>query len=345
MRIAVISVTERGRKLSQKISEQLSVQHTIRRFCFAGHSDDNAAEFRNISILVHEIFSRSDGLVFICACGIAVRAIAPYIRNKADDPAVLVIDDRGDHVIPLLSGHLGGANRLSEIIAEIIDAEAIITTATDSAGLFSPDSFAAANDLIIEDLTAAKKIASAILDGENTGLISSYPCKNIPACISENNNCRTGIIIGAENIKSPFEVTLRLIPKNIVIGIGCKSGVSGQAIGSHVLKSLSEADISIERVCAVSTIDLKKNERGLLEFCHKYNIPLIAYTARELMSVSGDFSSSDFVRKTVGADNVCERSAVLCSGGHLVMRKKASDGVTVAAAEKCITPDLERKIL
>lgn len=344
MRAAVISFTEKGRILSQKIADFLNETYTAERFCFHSHTDENAQSFDDVYALAAKLFNACDALVFVCASGIAVRAIAPHIRSKANDPAVIVIDDCGKFVIPLLSGHIGGANRFAQLIAENIGAVPVITTATDVGGRFSPDSFAKANGLVITDLDASKKIASAVLDGEKIGLLSEYPCENIPPEISLDKACKIGIYIGTDDAKKPFETTLFLPPKNIVVGIGCKRGTSCEMIEAHVTACFEAARISEERLCAAATIDIKSDEKGLLEFCRKRKIRLLTYSAEELMSVNGSFESSDFVLKTTGTDNVCERS-IVCSGADPILPKTAGNGITAALGELPVSINFERKML
>lgn len=344
MRVAVVSFTEKGRLLSRKVTDFLSETHTAERFCFHTHTDENSQSFDDVYALSAKLFNSCDALVFVCASGIAVRAIAPYIRSKASDPAVIVIDDCGKFIIPLLSGHIGGANRLAQIIAENIGAVPVITTATDVGGRFSPDSFAKANGLVITDLDAAKKIASAVLDGGTIGLLSEYPCENIPPEISIDKACKIGIYIGTDDAKKPFETTLFFPPKNIVVGIGCKRGTSCEMIEAHVTACFEAAKISEERLCAAATIDIKSDEEGLLKFCRKRKIRLLTYSAGELMSVNGNFESSDFVLKTTGTDNVCERS-VARLGAKLILPKTAENGVTAALGALPISIDFERKML
>ena len=345
MNIAVFSLTENGRQLSARTADVLCSEHKVSRYCFHKHTDDNSAVFWNMGSMVGRLFERSDAFIFVCACGIAVRAVAPLLGTKADDPAVIVMDDSGNFVIPVLSGHIGGANRLAEIIAEALGSTAVITTATDTGGRFSPDSFAVANGLIITDLTAAKEIASDVLDDKKIGFFSEYDHGGLPDELTEFGVCRSGIYVGDSKDIKPFDVTLQLIPKNIVLGIGCKRGSSSEVIGSTVREILAEAGIDIARVREAATIELKADEAGLLEFCGSIDVPLRFCTAEELMSVKGDFEASDFVLETTGADNVCERSAVFCSGGKLVLHKRARDGVTVAAAEIPVYLDFERKVL
>lgn len=344
MTAALISVTAKGRELSRKISALLSEKNIVKRFCFYKNSDENAVSFSDIKSLTASVFYESDALIFICACGIAVRSVAPLIKSKASDPAVIVIDDEGRFVIPVLSGHIGGANRLAGMLALRTGAQAAITTATDIGGRFSPDSFAKANGLIISDFLAAKEIAAAVLNDEKTGLVSDFVCENIPEEICTGKLCRTGICISDDVNRKPFETTLNLVPKNIILGIGCKRGIPCEVIEKHVLKSMQKSHIDTARLCAVITIDIKSDEKGILDFCEKYGLDFFTYSAKELMSVSGDFNTSDFVLKQTGTDNVCERSVVR-HGGRLIMPKTSADGVTAAAAELTLTIDFEKEFL
>ncbi|HQM00029.1 MAG TPA: cobalt-precorrin 5A hydrolase [Ruminococcus flavefaciens] len=345
MKAAVISFTENGRVLSAEIKKSFSDLADVQRYCFAKHTDGDVAEFVSVSSLVGDIFRKMDALIFVCACGIAVRAIAPFIRSKTTDPAVIVIDEKGRYVIPVLSGHIGGANRFAEIIAGKLGAVAAVTTATDTGKLFSPDCFASANGLLITDMTAAKEVAAALVNGEKCGFYTEYPHSELPDELTENNKTRTGVAVCTDESLRPFPVTLTLVPKNIVVGIGCKRGTSVEAIENAVNCAFSEAGLDTERICTAATINIKADEQGINEFCHLHSIPLRTYAADELMKAEGEFESSPFVLETVGADNICERSAVLCSGGQLVIRKKSGGGVTVAAAEIPIYLDFERKIL
>ena len=342
MRISVISVTENGRVLSERIAGLLPGDE-VRRLCHEGHTDGGAETFGRLGDIVGRLWESSEALVFVCACGIAVRSIAPYVRSKQTDPAVIVIDDCGRFVIPVLSGHIGRANALAGRLAELIGATPVITTATDIGGRFSPDSFAAANGLIVTDFEAAKLIAAAVLDGERIGLVSEYEVRNLPPELTLDGGCRCGIYIGC-GAKMPFPVTLVLVPKNIVLGIGCKRGTSAGCISDTVLKALLDAWIGMKRVCTVASIDLKSGEAGLLSFAESLGAETRFFTAEQLAAAEGEFSPSEFVRSVTGVDNVCERSAVCC-GGALIMRKFAENGVTVAAAELPVEIDFERKIL
>lgn len=337
MRAALISVTERGAELSAKIAD-LGVCKTL-RYAHERHADALAVPFASVYDLTAELFQEYDALIFICAAGIAVRAVAPHVRSKAADPAVLVIDEQGRFVIPILSGHLGGANALAQELAARLGAVPVVTTATDTGGKFSPDSFAAANFLRITDLSAAKAVAAAVLAGEPVGLVSDYPYVNCPPELHPGKDCRVGLCISPDETKKPFPVTLSLLPRDLVLGIGCRKGASCQQIEEQVRKS----GIPLERVCFAATIDRKAEEPGLLAFCAKHRLKLASTTAEALMNVPGEFHGSEFVRKTVGTDNVCERSAVYFAGGAVCYPKSSGNGVACAAAEREICLDFDKR--
>ena len=329
MSVAVISFSENGRKLSAQIADGIT---GVTRFGFYKYTDENAVLFTEISALISEIFGKFDALVFVCSVGIAVRGIAPHIVSKVTDPAVVAVDDCGKFAVSVLSGHFGGANDLARQIAKIIGAVPVITTATDSHGLFSPDMFAKKNGLVICDMSAAKAVAAVIVSGEKAGFRCSCPHSELPDELTENEDCKVGICVSDNAEEKPFETTLNLLPKNLIVGIGCKKGTSDEAITKHVMSVFSANKLDIRRLAGAATIDIKAGEAGLREFCDQFGLTLKTFTADELMSVSGEFSHSDFVAQTTGADNVCERAAV-CAGGAPIVRKTAGNGVTAAVAE------------
>lgn len=340
MRTAVISLTEKGLVLGERIAAGLS---DCKRYAFEKHCGGAAVPFESLSALVEDIFGKYDGLIFICACGAAIRVIAPHIRSKLTDPAVTAVDEQGKFAVSLLSGHIGGANALTRKTAELIGAVPVITTATDTGGKFSPDSFAAANKLHICEIDIAKEIAAEIVNGGKVGFYSEYEHNGLPAELDPNVKS-IGVCVSADEKISPFEHTLHLVPRNISLGVGCKKNTSPEALSEFVKRVLEEHNIPLYRLESVCTIDVKRDEAAINSFAEENHLPLKTYTAEQLMKVSGDFSRSDFVRDTVGADNVCERSAAVC-GGHIIIKKRAENGMTAAAAETEMILDLERTIL
>ena len=339
MNIAIIAVTKNGVALSKRISFALS-EENCKNYALEKFADEECTAFSSLKELTAQIFQRNDALIFICACGIAVRMIAPHIVSKQSDPAVVVIDEQGKFAVSLLSGHIGGANALAERAARIVGAVPVITTATDIGRRFSPDSFAVANRLYIVEPDAAKAVASAVVDGKRIGLRCDYPFDNAPIEIDTQGNHDAGICISDSVKNSPFAITLHLIPRNIIIGAGCKKDISPDVFERFILDRLDENGIPICRVCTLHTIDVKRNEPAMNQFCRKYGIEMRTFTAGQLMNAKGSFEGSQFVLKTVGADNVCERSAAL--GGRIIIHKQSGCGVTFAAAEKEVTIDFGR---
>ena len=280
-----------------------------------------------------EIFGGADAMVFIGSCGIAVREIAPHIKDKRTDPAVICIDERGRFVIPILSGHIGGANELAAHIAKGLGATAVITTATDINNKFSVDAWAAKNGYIIDSMPAAKAVSAAILE-KDIPLYCDLPIvTDYPSGVIAGDSGEIGICISWQN-KQPFKQTLRLIPPVLHLGIGCRRGTSCEAIDRAVQAVLQQHNIDIRAVKCVSSIDLKQHEPGLLQYCADNGWQARFYSAQQLMQVRGEFTPSEFVRTVTGVDNVCERAALI-GADKLIVRKTAADGVTVAvAAEK-----------
>ena len=279
-----------------------------------------------------EAFSSSDALVFVSSCGIAVRSIAPYVKSKTEDPAVIVTDEAGRFVISLLSGHIGGANALAEKVAAAIGAVPVVTTATDVNGRFSVDAWAKNNGFAIDDMRAAKAVSAAILEAD-VPLASVFPIQGgLPNGIVLGESGDVGILLSYKK-EEPFQTTLRLIPKCLSIGIGCRRGTSEEAIARAIKQVFDDNNLDACAVSGAASIDLKKDEAGLLSYCEEAGIPIRFYSSERLNAVIGTFTASEFVKKTTGVDNVCERAAMI-GAEELIVKKTEADGVTVAVALK-----------
>jgi len=291
-----------------------------------------------------ESFAEADAIVFVGAVGIAVREIAPFVKSKSVDPAVISLDELARFTIPLLSGHIGGANELALRVAGSIGSTPVVTTATDINGKIAIDAFAVTHDLSILNLKTAKDVASRILAGDPVGLVSEFPVEgDVPPELSAGPDAPT-IVLVSDKERKPAKGTLVLIPRYRTVGIGCRRGTPQEAIEEVVSKALSEAGIHYDTVRAFASIDLKKDEEGLLAFAAAHRTPITFYTSEELNALPGEFSKSDFVRSVTSVDCVCERSAVMVSrGGALIVRKTAANGVTVAVAEEPFAVDFNRK--
>lgn len=282
------------------------------------------------------MFDQGRAMVFVGAVGIAVRGIAPWVRDKMTDPPVVAVDEAGQFAVPLLSGHVGGANRLALRIGDILGAVPVITTATDVNGLFAVDLFAAGNGLAITDREEAKALSASLLEGKKAGFFSDLPCSGIPeGCTSEA--CAHNIWVTIRSSTAPRPVPLmeksclRLVPKAVVLGIGCRRGTDQAALKALVGKILEENGIDIRSVKALASIDVKRDEEAIRSLLEEYGWEGRFYCAEKLSEIQGEFAESEFVRKTVGVGNVCERAACM-GGGRLLIRKQAAEGITVAAA-------------
>ena len=268
-------------------------------------------------------FGPGSALIFVGAAGIAVRALSELPSDKLSDSPVIVIDDNGRYVIPILSGHAGGANKLACVLADLLGAESILTTSTDVNDAFSADTFAAENRLAIADRKGIRKVSAKALEGKSITLsIRDYPPQE-----------KVDIVVADE---TDAEYSLLLRPKRYTVGLGMKKGKGAEELERFFLETLGEAGIGTDDVYALCTISLKEQEPALTALRDRYRIPVLAFDSALLQKAQGAFTASEYVRQITGVDNVCERAAVMGAGGsaELVLKKQARDGMTIAVARR-----------
>lgn len=327
--ITIISFTKKGGDINKRLTDILSesdiTSYTLEKYRF----DNRVKPLGNLKETVKRHFT-DDAVIFIGAVGIAVRSIAPYIKDKFCDPAVLVIDELGRYVIPLLSGHVGGANELANYIGEALSAAPIITTATDINGTFAVDIFAKKNNLLISSRKLAKDVSAALLDNNCIDIdsdIKSIDVKELKKKLNpKNKTCDIKVRI-TDRIYD--DTVLTLIPKNLYIGVGCKKNTDADKMWDFVNDIFRLEGLDIRAVKSIGSIDIKRDEDAVKNLANRLNVPFLTFTKDELNSVSGDFFESEFVRKTVGVGNVCER-AVCIQCNNLIVKKTAREGMTVA---------------
>lgn len=363
--IAIAGFTTNGCVLAQKIVSELEGARA-----WAPHrisEEVGLPGFDNVGAWAGEAFAHGcDGIVFVGACGIAVRAIAPYVTSKMHDPAVVCVDEAGKWAISLLSGHVGGANDLARRIARIVGATPVVTTATDVRGAFAIDEWAARRSLVIANPQLIKHVSGALLEGGHVGvrvgrqvsLTDELPagfvreeCAGDTDSASDANSagdirkpCSAGaapdsadashvlhahVHIGPELPCETDPDALHLITRNAVVGVGCRRGCEPATLQDSVETALASLGLASEAVSTLATIDLKAAEPAVVELAAKHGWLLRTFSAQALAAQGGDFASSEFVRAHVGVDNVCER-ALACCGATRILDKQAHQGTTVA---------------
>lgn len=353
--IAVFALTERGAVLAKRIGEIYPQAHlyipTKHKETIQGK--DIRYYDTPLKNVITNCWPQYDYFVFIMAAGIVVRTIAPLLENKLKDPAVMVVDEKGQNVISLLSGHFGGANEFTNELAKELKANAVITTASDVEGIPAFDDLARKNNCVMENVQGLRDIAAAMLEGK---LIALYSTVNIKLQLPDNVKIIddlaqvdvsnfAGLVcitekadINTDNISRKNITFVILRPKNIIIGIGCRKGMENEKIMSALSLVLEKNNISEKSVVCLATIELKKDEPGLVQAGTELNVPLKWVTADEINKIESNFTSSEFVKTQVGVGAVCEPAAWLMAVKPILLTTKtAVSGVTVAVVKDLAT--------
>lgn len=338
MKVAFIAFTRRGYETMQNLAVNMELNSPRIGDEFTLTTTKRLADevgldsFDDLGVWTGERFADSDALVFIGATGIAVRAIAPHVRDKFSDPAVVSVDEAGQFAVPMLSGHVGGANDLAREVAAAIGARAVVSTATDVNGLFAVDEWARKQGLALVERQIAKEVSACLLDGGTVGFASDIAVEGaLPSGVEEGPH-ELGIKVGLDTADCPFAHTLHLVPRVVTVGVGCKRGTDAAALEAFVRGALANAHVSPAAVARVASIDVKRDEEAVLALARALGCEPVFYSAEQLAAVEGIFASSDFVRAAVGVDNVCERAAV-AGGARLIGGKEAHEGMTVALGQ------------
>jgi len=301
----------------------------------------NCDPFDNIADALPERFNAGDTVVCVMAAGIVFRILAPYLKSKQDDPAVIVIDEEGGHVIPLLGGHAAGANALAKKVASFLGAEAAITTSSDVQGLVAPDDVARRLDAVVADPVGLRRVTALLVDGRPV-CIEAFedPCIDgygwVPyggELSGYEGRLLVSHLVGNEGDQVDEQVrTARLIPRKVAAGIGCKRGAGSEQVVAAIMDSCARAGIDSRAVGVLASIDIKSDEAGLEAAARQLGSRLKFYSAGDLAAMG--CSGNDFVATKVGTPAVCEPAALLASGDNasLVLEKTKHGPVTVALA-------------
>ena len=332
MKIAIVSVSDKGRNLALQLKEKLDLDSTIIKVDLF---------HKNVKKYLKIAFYEYDAIIAVMASGILIRSIAPYIESKASDPAVLNIDDNGNFVISTLSGHLGGANKLTNKIAPLINAIPVITTSSDVNNKLGIDVLASDLYLSIDNTKEILFFNKAILEGRKITFTLNSDKIYLKDYL-ENNTLEMDVSFSYSNDANEDEIIasldgheIVLRERKLVVGIGCKRGKSSSEIYEGYKKSLEELNLDESRVNLLASAEVKKDEEGLLELAKSLNKPINFVDLDRLkLFESKDIQKSEFVKSKFGIYGVCEPSALITAGfdSKLIYKKTSYNGVTISMA-------------
>ncbi len=336
--ICIISVIEKGDILGEKIKDILGGDLILK---------SKVKDFK-LNNITKECFEKYDSIIFISSTGIAVRAISKYLVSKDKDPAVVVVDVCNKFSISLVSGHLGGANKLTLMVSEVLGNTPVITTATDNMDILAPDIIAMNNNLIIDDLKIAKIIAGRLVNREDVYFKDDKSIIKCPNGYIETDEIHGNAIwithkkLREQKIKeskvisylSEYETrtVLKLIRKDIILGIGCKRNTDSEKLFNFVSDILAQENIDIRAVEKIASINIKSDEKAILDLAVNLKCDLTFFSSQEIAKVEHKYEGSEFVKKSIGVSAVSE-PVIELAGGNIIVKKIKRDGMTLAIGE------------
>jgi cobalt-precorrin 5A hydrolase len=353
MKLAIISVTVKGAALAEQLAGSLEGEITV--YAKAGREvSSQSLPYSSLRKLVAEIFSQYDGLIFIMAAGIVVRVIASHVEDKRFDPAVVVVDDGGNHAISLLSGHLGGANELTHAVAEALGARPVITTATDVAAKVAPDVLSGKLGLVIEPFEKLKTVNAVLANEQSVTFYLDASLAQAASLAEKAAELKVVLLdmeesLAAEDWKhsaaavfitdKAVDVSIPhvcLRPPSLVVGVGCRRGTESALIVAAIQTACRGIGRSTSSIRMLSSVDIKQDEAGLLAAGQELGRAVQFFSQQQLEAciLEYNLSVSNFVMEQIGVGNVCEAAALLAAqNSQLVLNKTKFQQVTVAIAE------------
>lgn len=338
--IAIISFTKQSIRLNKRLGNLLQATSYAKCKSLEDMSTEQVGiiEIENLKLAVADLFAHSEAIIFIGAIGIAIRLCATHIKDKFYDPAIICMDEKGEYVIPILSGHIGGANELALYIAKEIGATPILTTATDIHSKWAIDVWARENHLQILDRNMIKRVSAALLEGKPVHLYTD--CKvigQVPegiimhAYTDVEPDCSDIYLAGTKNLilVKVSEESFFLAPKIYALGMGAKKDIDIHHAMEAFDTFCKEYHIRKEMISDIRSIDIKKEEKAIWHIGEALGIVPAFLSAEELLSFEGAFSRSGFVEKVTGVDCVSERAAY-SRYPKLMINKTAYRGITFA---------------
>ncbi|TDG00337.1 cobalt-precorrin 5A hydrolase [Paenibacillus piri] len=351
---AIIAITKHGVEMARKLQRAFSRSDLYYMSKFE-RGDETARGIQlfegSVRLLFPALFPAYKGLIIIISLGAVIRMIAPLLEDKKKDPGIVVIDDKGEHVISVLSGHLGGANELTREVAAALGARPVITTASDVQGTIAVDLFGRRFGWEWESADKLTPVSASVVNEEQVAVVQesgetgwwlySTPLPaniRVYATVTEALAAQPkAALVVTHRVLSPGEEAILANgvlyrPKVIALGIGCNRGTAAEEIEAVIAETLAELKFSPRSVKSVCTIDLKQDEEGLLAVVQKNGWAFETYTPEQLNTVPMD-EPSDTVYKYTGAYGVSEPAAKLYAGvSQLALVKKKSGNVTISVA-------------
>ena len=283
-----------------------------------------------VRVALHRAWNECDGIVLFLATGAAVRLVAPLLEGKHRDPGVVTVDDAGNFAVALCGGHEGGANALAAKVADTLGATPVITTASDSVGVPALDSLGEKLGLRLEEGPDLAAVGAALVSSENVGFVTDrrWPLGPLPDNVVSTDAWEAPLILISDRLTETPRPAVVYRPPSLVAGVGCSRGADAEEILDLLRRSLAEARLSEKSVAALASIDVKRDETGLLEAAEKLDVPIHFHSAEDLRAVEPP-NPSEIVRAAVGTPSVAE-AAVISSCAKLVMEKRKSANATVA---------------
>lgn len=351
---ALVAITKHGVAHARSYAEKFPYAdlYYMKKF---EQGDEGARQIQlfdgTVRLLLPALFQQYKGIICIISLGAVVRMIAPLLIDKKKDPAVVVVDDQGQYVISVISGHIGGANALTHEFANAIGAVPVVTTASDVQKTIPVDLFGAQFGWMWDSEEKLTPVSASVVNEEHVAIVQETGEKNwwmynrempdnlkIYPSIDEAIKAKPqAALVITDRIVEPHEEALLengviYRPKSLILGIGCNRGTAVAEIEQVIDQALAEMSLSKKSVKTVATIDLKKNEVGLLELITKNNWAFVTYTPEELNEIPMQ-NPSETVFKYTGAYGVSEPAAMRCANAkELLLEKKKSGNVTISIA-------------
>ncbi len=299
--------------------------------------------FERFSAALEHNFTRFRGHLVFGAAGLVVRTLAGLMRHKAQDPAVVVLDPKGRFAVSLLSGHLGGANRLAREAARILGGRAVITTATDALGLPSLEVVADEADCRVENLEALAGLSARLLEGGRVPVwdpggwlrpaLAAWAERFSWLERPPHPQREPGPLAWVDWRLGPSAPRWLVIrPPALAVGVGCNRGTPEEEIAAVVEEVLAAHGLARPAVACLASLSLKRHEPGLLALARRWEVPILFHEPHQLQAVAVP-TPSQLVARHVGTESVCEAAALLAAGsGELMVNKHKRGNVTVAVA-------------